>query len=692
LKTNTDTETPGRHEFAGTAPEGKKHLLLFLARLSDFSGTPTAATLAWLCRSNNWIFDNYYDSHHEGVHFPGGDWRKLDIGKLTGGTVCADRHFEEFYFLLLHFNVTAVTTGESVFGPAMRRLKVPIIVESTDTSLVLKKTFEHLGTPLPGTAVMIGSNLDPALKGLEAFLTPEIWLRQALGIHETISDESLCQLIEPGSPVLCVCVHDSVVSRLQQSGYAVEIVDRIGRNDDYASVTKRLVMRWVAEAKGWMLGDPVLAYHWIPKCCEDRLIPIYGIPQHQIVRELAETIKTRGKVVYGRQSSDHDFFVLSDLNQSLQVIDPCRPPFQSVRHIKQSWETGEKTEGFFAPEYSDEQLRNFCKENRILVSLLFWNGMIRELVNLYPLFDLIATTRIRCGIVVTSETFEYMVHSPLELLTVPLEDGGVYPLAEVLLGSCGAGVGVEAAMDSIRLGEQLAEALQSIGRKVATHAYVPRGWWGTMDADLERLVWWKRPYFVKFFRKWPWLRLRIPAEESHSGVNDQSGPDFQTRLRTIGRALGLSRFVEPLRPFENYGPGGIKREIVNAVKSAGLSYMFTKAGFKSLPGVQYMDDEIIALSYTAGQWDGWTPFETINSVRDLQKAENRIRRSHAPGWIVSTIDTCQWTFGGELWAKAPELLEICRYCSSGGRSGNLLNVKPFTLARYARIVSQERRP
>ena len=116
--------------------------------------------------------------------------------------------------------------------------------------------------------------------------------------------------------------------------------------------------------------------------------------------------------------------------------------------------------------------------------------------------------------------------------------------------------------------------------------------------------------------------------------------------------------------------------------------MFTKAGFHSSPEIQYKDDDFIALNYTAGQWDGWTPFETVNDVSDLEKAEKILRRQKKPGWIVSTIDSCLWTFSGEFWKRGSRLYDIARFCADGGRSGELINAKPTTIARYARILSE----
>jgi hypothetical protein len=117
--------------------------------------------------------------------------------------------------------------------------------------------------------------------------------------------------------------------------------------------------------------------------------------------------------------------------------------------------------------------------------------------------------------------------------------------------------------------------------------------------------------------------------------------------------------------------------------------MFTKADFNSYPKANYLDEDFVALNYTAGQWDGWTPFETINDVSDLRKSEKILRRRNKPGWLVSSIDSCLWTFSGEFWTKGSKLHEIAQFCAQGGKSRQLINAKPFTISRYARIIADE---
>lgn len=673
----------------------KRKLLLFLSKSSYSENISIASTLAWLCKSKNYLFDNYYDSYHLGIHFPGGDSRNLDAGELSGGTVCGGRHFAEFYFILLNFDVSIICFGDTMFLSSIRNLNIPIVAFSDGISVIYKETFSYIGVPLPSDVVMIGADFGRKLSRLDAYFYPEIYYRQAIGVPDSIGEEELASLLQDGSRIFCICVNKNITDKLLTRGYDIEVIDELKRDDDYLSVTRRLAWRWKEMAKGWILGDPVLVSHWVPKACDEDLIGIYSIPQEKIVSQLADVISSKGKVIYGRQYSDKDFFELSRLNQCFQVIDPCRPPFQSVRHVEYAWDTRQE-EGFYDSEYTDEDLRQFAREGRILVSLMFWSGMIREIENFNSLMELFAITRLKCGLVVTAENYEYMMHSPFELLTVRLEQGGVYPLIEPVLGSCGIGVGIESYIRNDRLRENLMDGLSRISKKVKNGSYVPRGWWSTMDTDLEKLIWWKRAKPIRLLRCSPYLQIRFYAggkdgdENSHSvngGISNFVKQDYIDKVKRWLQKIGWSKFFLPYRPYEFYRAGPIKNDIVKTVKSVGLKYMFTKAGFNSYPEVKYLDEDFIALNYTSGQWDGWTPFETINNISDLKKAEKSLLKSEKPGWLVSTIDSCLWTFSGEFWKRGSKLYEIAQFCTKGGNSRELINVKPYTISRYARIIS-----
>jgi hypothetical protein len=674
----------------------KKKLILYLSKLDHNCNIPIASTLAWISKTKGFLFDNYYDSYHQGVHFPGGDSRNLDEGKVTGGTVCGDRHFEEFYFLLHNFDVSVLSTGETIFSQIIKNLDIPIIGVSDRLSILYSQAFKYLDIPMPADIVMIGSDFGKALSGLESYLYPEIYYRQAIGVNDSISDDELADLYQEGGKVYCIYVDEGVINKLVKARrYDVEVIDRLKPSDDYLSITERIALRWKDKVNGWILGDPTLVAHWLPTACEEGLIALYSIPQEKIVTQLVDLISSKGRVIYGRQYSDRDFFELSKLDQCLQVIDPCRPPFQSVKHVGYDWDTNQGKEGFYAPEYSDEELRQFAREGRILVSLMFWSGMIREIANFYNLFDLFAMTKLKCGLILTAQSYEYMMHSPVELLTVPIQQGGVYPLVEPVLGSCGIGVGIESFIAKQRLEEDLREGLLRIRQKVKKENYMPRGWWATMDTDLEKLSWWNRPAPFRFLRYSPYLQIRFHAkdkkynEDMHprkDGASEFKESHYIDKIKSFIQRSGLMKYFESYRPYEFYKAGQIKKDIIDTAESVGFQYMFSKAGFNPKSEIKHVDENFIALNYTSGQWDGWTPFETINDVTDLKKSEHTLLQRNKPGWIVSTIDSCLWTFSGEFWKRGNKLYEIAEFCAQGGDSQKLVNVKPYTIARYARII------
>jgi hypothetical protein len=585
-----------------------------------------------------------------------------------------------------------VSSGQTSLMPTIKNLDIPVVTLSKHINELYKETFGHLNVPLPPNIVIIGSKFERKVSQVQSYLYPEIYYRRAIGVPDSIPLDQLADLYSDGGKIFCVCVGHSTVAQLRGEGYDIEIVDALKGEDDYCSVTKRLALRWKDTAKGWLMGDPVLVSHWLPTACDEGLIAIYSVPQEKTISEIGDLISSKGKVVYGRQYDDRDFFALSKLNQCLQVIDPCRPPFQSVKHVEYTWLMSDHENGFYQREYSDKELRQFAWEGRILVSLMFWSGMIREIANLYNLMDLVAISRLRCGLVVTAQTYEYMMHSPFELLTIPLDQGGVYPLVEPVLGSCGIGVGIESCMSHDKLKHNLQDALSRILRKVKRDSIMPRGWWLTMDTTLQAATWRKRPKCVRLLRDSPYFQIRFHANNENS-IDTEASSSFKQKciksIRVPLRNAGLSKYFSPYRPYELYSPGPIRVDIIKAAKSVGLEYMFTKAAFNSHPEVKHLDDDFIAMNYTTGRWDGWTPFETVNDISDLKKSERILLKSNRPGWIVGTIDSCLWTFSGEFWKRGNKLYEIARFCANGGNSGRLINVKPYTIARYARIMAEE---
>jgi hypothetical protein len=341
-----------------------------------------------------------------------------------------------------------------------------------------------------------------------------------------------------------------------------------------------------------------------------------------------------------------------------------------------------------AHDPTDAELARYAAEGRILVSLLFWSGMLREIENLYAVFDLAALTGVKAGLVLTAASLAYWP-SPLDLLAVPAERGGVYPQLEVLLGSCGDGAAIESAMPKDRLRDHLAAASRRLDELGLPAAWRPRGWWPTLDAELVSRPRWQAAAPVAWNHSARY-RLEILYRADRGNGNGHSGDGLRSRLSNEARRALRQTALKPLfrgrRPFDGFRPGPLDEGVARMVRSAGFSYMFTKAGFGDPPHVAYRDGDFVALNHTAGQWDGWTPFETVSGVGDLRRAEARLLGRRRPGWLVGTIDTCLWALSGELWRAAPGLAAIARFAAEGGTSGRLVNVRPAVLARYARLI------
>jgi hypothetical protein len=700
----------------------KPRLLLYLTADTNSARNAVAATLSWAAEAAGWFFEVYYDAYRLGEHYGGGDPASLPAGMLTGGTMVGAHHHERLYLLLHRFETLALTDGPVAFGPTLEQLGVPRLAVSGFAE-TYRRAFEALGVSMPAAAVVLDAQPRRDLAGVDAYLYPEIAGRHALGLEiNALHQDDLAQLGQAGlRQVQTLCLGPRGLKKLEALTSApgsvapqelrvpqmVGPLDTLEPTDDFATLTERVARRWLEQcAGGWVLADPTAVAAWLPDAWRERRLAIYSKPQRVIIQRLEAELRQSKTAVLGRQYEDDDFFALSSLGAAFQLIDPCRPPFPVLRLAGYNWAAGEQSGGIAEHEPDDGQLRAWVREGRVLVSLIFWTGMIRELENLYRLIDVVALSRMKGGLALSTAALEYQPEAPLELLRTPLERGGVFPSLEVLLASCGVGASIESRLPEGKLADYLQAAHQRLERLGVPEAWRPQGWWAVMDPVMLPLPQPKLPMTPRVQAQAPFLRLRYrsPAASAPALVAlDEAEGEIETpaptalarrpaltrRLGDWAREHGLRAILAPYRPFEFFAPGPLRKEVIEAVRGAGLRYMFSKAGFGQPPTVLYQDDTFIALNYTVGQWDGWTPFETINHVGDLRRAERRLLAAKRPGWLVGTLDTCLWAFTGPIWSRAAGLKAIADFVARGGASGQLINVTPGVVARYARLINEE---
>ena len=695
----------------------KPRLLLYITTDSNPARNAVAATLAWAARRANWYFEVYYDAYRLGEHYGGGDPDLAPEGMLTGGTLVGGRHHERLYLLLHRFDTLVVTSGPVAFDAALRQLGVARL-EPSNTHDLYEQVFAALRVELPTLCVVVDAAPTATLTGIDAYGYPEIVERSALAFEaSTVTPEMARWLAEHHIADVRTLwlgaqrrdhLQRTLAPALGESGLAA--LDEVERADTFQSVTERLARRWLDQFPGgWILADPLTVSAWLPEAVRERRLAVYGKPQREIIRRLSAELQATDAAVLGRQYEDGDFFDLSSLGVAFQLIDPGRPPFPVLRFAGYDWASAAHPQLPLAEaDPDDAQLRQWAREGRVLTSVIFWTGMIRELENLPRIVDLVALTRLKAGLALTVQAMEYQPETALEALSVPLAQGGVYPHLEPLLASCGLGASIESRMPSGRLSAYLSAANRKMDELGIPPAWRPTGWWATMDPDMLPLRKPLLPVTPKLAAHAPFVRLRYTAPSSQRYDDADAASSSTTpataaaaeiaapasalsRKQRIGawaRAHGLSEALDPYRPYELFAPGPLRTDVIEAARAAGLRYVFSKAGFGAPPRVLALSDDFIAMNYTVGRWDGWTPFETINDIEDVRVAERRLFARRQPGWLVGTFDSCLWTFTGPVWQRGAALHQIATLLARGGDSGRLINVTPRVVARYARIVAE----
>lgn len=663
---------------AGRESRRLKPLLLYVASSRDPQRFAVGPTLAAAAERAGWAFDCYYDARRLGLHFGGGD---ADAEMAAGSTVAGGRHVEQLLWLSTVYDIAAAGYAASPLWPTLKAIGAECLAATAAPLDIFGAVFRRLDEPIPDRLLLV----DAAPQGAHRVVTapylfpslltgpPAIAVEVSAG-HDTIAEATAAS----GSRATALWLAPRPMEQLGEliAASAGDVADRT-----YAEVTAAMARHHEGWGKGVLLADPSLVAAQLPKAARLRLVPLYGRPQVDVVRAAADLIAAANEPVYGRQHDDRDFVEIARLGHGLQVLDPA-PPFDAAATTAPAI----RTDGFAVrdgDEPSDAQLAAWAEKGTVVTTLVFWAGMVRELDCLPLLCDVVAMTGLRAGVVVTVDTLLHGLRPPLALLGEATESGGVAGQLELLAGSTGWGVAAEAYMPIERLATLLCAAREKMAA-LLPGPLVPRGWWPLLDTTLVAagqampVGWQGRP--VVYFTP---REMRQATDAQHP--ESAGGPPPRLAGRVVD-ALGLRRFAEARRPFDRMRPGRIDPDVVRAARRAGFDYMWTKAGF-GRPQVVAAQDGMVALPFTAGNWDGWSPFYTVASCRDFERAEQRLLRRRRPGWLVSTVDSPLWLLPGEAARRGCWVHEVAALAARGGASRALVNVTPNVVARYARLLA-----
>jgi len=657
-------------------------LLLYLASSDDPQRVAVGPALAAAADRAGWGFECYYDALRRGRHYGGGDPETAPAGAAAGALSAGGQHAERTSRLCGLYSVTALGDPASPLWPPLERASAEDLARATSPTELYEMALARLGAPTPELALV----LDAMPQGPYGIATAPF-------LYPALLD---------GPPALALEVSAGPAEREGLERLGVRRFGGLGLAPERAAAfpggldsheTRDVSAGWAAftahaaeQHRGWgrgvLLGDPALVVAQLPKARRLRLLPLHGRPQTEAVECAGQMIRAATEPVFGRQWNDHDFFALARAGHGLQVVDPG-PPFDAAG--AEAPALAEPPPGEMEPEPGDAELERWASEGRVLVTLLVWCGMLRELDCLPRLVDLAAMTDLRAGLVVTAETFEHGAGEALELLAVPPRRGGLLGRLEPVLASTGRGVAAEAYLGGDRLAAYLAESLEAIEARVPA-ALRPRGWWPLLDTRLVR----HRELPLGHRGARPLVRFRSRGEVAERAAmaehNAAARRDLRALVGRTVRATRLDAFLEEGRPYDGWRPGEPDEEVVAAVRDVGFEYMWSKAAFGKSQ-ILRRHGEFVVLPFTAGAWDGWSPFYTVGEVGALFRAERQLLGRGAPGWVASTIDSPLFALPGEIWENGSRLHAIARAVAEGGRSGKLVNVTPRVVARYARLLA-----
>lgn len=488
----------------------KPALLLYLTNQHDRHKELLAAALAWMTARAGCLFEAYFPQHSTGAHYPY-PWafhshhgQRYGVGPLQG-----EGHVEQFYFLLNAFDVKLCRAEECVrFLFESRLFGTPEIARAGEEAPLdlLENVRDYLGVAPPAALIAVGE--ETGLR-LAPYLYPEIFYRQAWALPASLllkKNKLLAARFGPEIAGLYLSAAEE--ERLAAGGFKVKVIDRIKAGENYGALTGRIADRWLAKAKGIAYADPYQAEHYVPYACAEGILTLFnrdimdyipkgpeamdgnlvdwaGVGQERgFAEKIAEYARHfSGKLIYGRQATDDLVTNLSRSGFVFPDFDPHRPVFPIKRKLPPRRLVGSQQALFACQRNRAEIKAAILDAGKIPVVFLTYSADLRHVAGLRRFLEAVALRRIPWGLTVNPLWFS---HHPewLQELFIPLEQGGVFPLVEPLLGGGGWGLSCNAQgyFEDEALAALLKSALASIASYVGQEN-LPRGAYPFQDAN-----------------------------------------------------------------------------------------------------------------------------------------------------------------------------------------------------------------
>lgn len=468
----------------------EQQLWLFLSEKNRPGAALTAAALSWIAAESGALLDCYLETERDGRLFA-----------ENGSTIISGRHFQDFNYLCCRADVKIIRFGDTrVFDSSIREFGLETIASGSTNAELYRTLFRHLDRPeRAGATVLVSAEPLTLPDGGEVkilpYLFPEVAYRKAL-FFPTEEAESALPFLSPGTEVLTAYRGEAELEALRTLFPRIRQVDTLQNGDSWRTLTLRIAERWKHRAKSLFFGDPAALACRIPAECREQSVAVFAPPEPMSVREIqvagyvekhsaaavdaAELAQEIGNsVIHGRQTLDGDILLWSRYGVCIQIVDPNRPAFPVISEFPHVWSSPPPGE---TEEISDEQLREWARQGKLLTTLLWHSGEIAHNEAMLNVLECAALNHVRMGIGVHAQRYETCPQH-WELIRTPEAAGGAAEYIEPVLHSGGLGVMAETFCPPERFAENIRTALARI-EAVTGPAGRPRGYYAFLDSDL----------------------------------------------------------------------------------------------------------------------------------------------------------------------------------------------------------------
>jgi hypothetical protein len=483
-------------------------LVLLVARFSNPLKDLAAVTLGWMCKERGIAFDALYAAPRSdgGIFSP------------HGSAVIGGRQALLVARALSQFETTVVKLDDSVLFDSYFRGGAVKILSFPGSLVALYRQFAaEIGLSLPTCAVAFQGGDLPA--GLRYGMVKPVFAPDG---HKLVDDRALEQhnivpyayleaasrraLAVPleASPAEIDALKDACVNQAwkvataqaddstwQQAGFAPQFAEAILSSDTLASFSFHMAEKWMDQAQAVDLYEPLLASHWLPFMLREQRLGVCSADMKEAADRLTPLALRKGQsVVYGRYAggalrgaiNDSDLFSMFRAGIAFEVTEPGRPSLTIFSHDPQP--IPQPVQSPFDAAPSDEQLKNWAREGKILVALLTHSGELSHNDAIVNMLDLSATTGIKAGIGVHLARYTFDPES-IEMMQTPVEEGGVLGVCEPVLHSAGYGMLTESIAEPERAADLMRRSRDEIAR-LAGERFAPRGVYCFSDAVPNR--------------------------------------------------------------------------------------------------------------------------------------------------------------------------------------------------------------